>query len=587
MVSIATLCTCRGLSSLEELNAQILGSRKPYHPLASPSPSIRNIAVPDIIHARRGSKDVLTAEALKKRAQKALALKLKQDVLWEGAVVSDKAHHIAQHILNLRTNAKYRRSRQMLIAGGASFIQELCNAGHKPNHIIVSSKVKDVPDWAHNSSKEGLVVMNRSVLDEVAPGTDGFLADFDTPDPPPIENLIANKLQMDRVLVLDNVSDAGQLGTMLRTAAGFSYDAILLVNHCADLYDPKVVSAARGAQFQTATPIYQLREEDGDDAAAMIRHVTQRNKLEPLCFSPRTTLASQTENVSSDGASSATLHAASSRSLASTVKSLSSFCVDTFSRPPLDPHGARGGSRGGHILFAGPDHKGNLLQRTLSASSTFHKGGKPITMLTLDEPHVASLTSGTDQMDDEPAEFVASLSCVLYALRPSGQWEYLPADQQASTGADAALLHKSRTDFNDRIVPVSEYDVNLTHEEIVAWGHKRNEDSKAKRLRERRRTDYSSWMKAEEDRIHEMKLREGLRQTEPWVEQGPAKHKGASAMSVETPNIINDYRQPLDRDLLRQERDDAQSHVRPTNYDRRIVKGGQFHGSRRKAPARL
>lgn len=574
-------------SSFDNLKHHIAGKKR-VGPLSPPSPSIRNIAIPDSVHARRGTKDVLTAEALKKRALKALAQKMKQDVLWEGAVVSDSAHHVAQHILNLRTNGKYRRSRQMLIAGGESFIRELCQAGHRPRHIIVSSK-NDVPDWAHGMAKDGVVVMSRAVLDEVAPGTDGFLADFDAPAPPPTEELIANKHKMERVLVLDNVADPGQLGTMLRTAAGFSYDAIILVNHCADLHDPKVVAAARGAQFQSAVPIYQLREEDGDDAMAMIRHITARNSLEPLCFSPHNGgLGSDTtecEASSSPPVPKAVAQPHVKPSTAHTAQSLTSFCVETFSRPSTS-------TLGGHILFAGPDYKHNLVQRARAA--TAHVASKPLVTLTMDEEPTTALLakSGTDVASSvsgaHPAEFVASLSCVLYALRPSGQWDYLSDEQRTSTVADSTLNHKMKVDFGaDRPTPVSPQDLNLTREEQVAAGHYLNEKRKSRRLRERQRTDYSFWMVAEAKRIREMATREANQAASPWKEQRPAKHVGANGLPDHVPNIINDYRQPLDRDVLREEREDAQNYVRPPNYDHRIVPGGRHSANPRKVPTKL
>ena len=48
---------------------------------------------------------------------------------------------------------------------------------------------------------------------------------------------------------LDRVSDPGNLGTLLRTAAWFGADALFLSPHSADVYNPKVVRAAAGALF--------------------------------------------------------------------------------------------------------------------------------------------------------------------------------------------------------------------------------------------------------------------------------------------------------------------------------------------------
>lgn len=116
------------------------------------------------------------------------------------------------------------------------------------------------------------------------PGNDGFIGDFDIPPPPMKEELIANHQRFKRILVLDNVDDAGVLGTLLRTAVGLVYDAVILINHCADLYDHRVVRAACGAHFQQGIPIYSLSDEDGDDVYGMLNHLLSRNKLLPLCF---------------------------------------------------------------------------------------------------------------------------------------------------------------------------------------------------------------------------------------------------------------------------------------------------------------
>lgn len=53
-----------------------------------------------------------------------------------------------------------------------------------------------------------------------------------------------------RHLVLVNPMDAGNLGTILRTALGFGYVDIAVVTPCADPFDPQVIRASMGAIFQ-------------------------------------------------------------------------------------------------------------------------------------------------------------------------------------------------------------------------------------------------------------------------------------------------------------------------------------------------
>lgn len=53
-----------------------------------------------------------------------------------------------------------------------------------------------------------------------------------------------------RAIVLENVQDPGNVGTVLRTAAAFSIDAVVLLGDCADRCSPKTVRATMGAIFR-------------------------------------------------------------------------------------------------------------------------------------------------------------------------------------------------------------------------------------------------------------------------------------------------------------------------------------------------
>ncbi|HCI79305.1 MAG TPA: RNA methyltransferase [Ktedonobacter sp.] len=51
------------------------------------------------------------------------------------------------------------------------------------------------------------------------------------------------------LLVLDDISDPGNMGTILRTALAADVDAVLLTPNCTDPYSPKVLRAATGTHF--------------------------------------------------------------------------------------------------------------------------------------------------------------------------------------------------------------------------------------------------------------------------------------------------------------------------------------------------
>jgi len=52
------------------------------------------------------------------------------------------------------------------------------------------------------------------------------------------------------LLVLENVQDPGNVGTVIRTANALGFEAVALVGACADLYSPKTARATMGAIFR-------------------------------------------------------------------------------------------------------------------------------------------------------------------------------------------------------------------------------------------------------------------------------------------------------------------------------------------------
>jgi TrmH family RNA methyltransferase len=56
--------------------------------------------------------------------------------------------------------------------------------------------------------------------------------------------------------VLHNISDSGNLGTILRTALGFGVEDIALIRPCVDVFDPKAVRASMGSLFSLRVRMY-------------------------------------------------------------------------------------------------------------------------------------------------------------------------------------------------------------------------------------------------------------------------------------------------------------------------------------------
>lgn len=61
---------------------------------------------------------------------------------------------------------------------------------------------------------------------------------------------IEQVLSKNRVIALCDLQDPGNLGTIIRTADAFGYEALLLSERCCDWYSPKVLRSAMGSAFR-------------------------------------------------------------------------------------------------------------------------------------------------------------------------------------------------------------------------------------------------------------------------------------------------------------------------------------------------
>ncbi len=63
-----------------------------------------------------------------------------------------------------------------------------------------------------------------------------------------------------RILVLDNIQDPGNLGTMIRSACAFNFDTVLLSSDSVDVYNPKVIRSTKGMLFHINIIVSNLEE---------------------------------------------------------------------------------------------------------------------------------------------------------------------------------------------------------------------------------------------------------------------------------------------------------------------------------------
>ena len=77
-----------------------------------------------------------------------------------------------------------------------------------------------------------------------------YITDLDTPTMIGVAKKVTKDIIGNRIVILDNIQDPGNLGTIIRSAVAFNADTIVLSNDTVDLYNDKVLRATQGMIFK-------------------------------------------------------------------------------------------------------------------------------------------------------------------------------------------------------------------------------------------------------------------------------------------------------------------------------------------------
>lgn len=145
-------------------------------------------------------------------------------------------------------DARYRRSERRAVLEGPNLLEAHLDSGGMPVALFATEAglaKKDILDLVQRANTQPVMLPQRifaSIVDSETP--QGIAVEIALPSAPP-------DLARSRACVfLEGVQDAGNVGAILRSAAAFGIDQVVLARGCADAWSPKVLRAAAGAHFQ-------------------------------------------------------------------------------------------------------------------------------------------------------------------------------------------------------------------------------------------------------------------------------------------------------------------------------------------------
>ena len=159
-----------------------------------------------------------------------------------------------QWVRRLQSRPKQRLSDNVFVIEGVRLVEEAFDANWRIRQIFfsktLSERGRNLISVLHDSGIDTDVVSSH-VMQSMSDtkNSQGILAVLDM-------MVLHEPHQLDFVLILDNLRDPGNMGTILRTAAAANVQAVYLTTGCVDIYSPKVLRAGMGAHFRL--PIQNL-----------------------------------------------------------------------------------------------------------------------------------------------------------------------------------------------------------------------------------------------------------------------------------------------------------------------------------------
>ena len=144
-----------------------------------------------------------------------------------------------KYACRLSSSAAFRRSEGRFLAEGRKLCPELCRGAELETLFYTASAAEKCPEILELPGEHFLV--EDHVADKLADvGThQGVFGVFRTP-----VHTLEEVHTGGRYLALERVQDPGNVGTLLRSAAAFGFDAVILSDGCASPFAPKTLRAS-------------------------------------------------------------------------------------------------------------------------------------------------------------------------------------------------------------------------------------------------------------------------------------------------------------------------------------------------------
>jgi len=158
--------------------------------------------------------------------------------------ITSLQHPLVKHFVRLRDKRAYRESQQAVVVEGIKIIEELCLT-QSAQIIIMTEAYKQREDFLSDER----ILVSEAVMKKISgvETPEGIVAQVAMPAVDPCLGQLSGKKF---IVVLDGVSDPGNMGSLLRTALALGWEGVFITSGSCDPFNDKALRAAKGATFR-------------------------------------------------------------------------------------------------------------------------------------------------------------------------------------------------------------------------------------------------------------------------------------------------------------------------------------------------
>lgn len=160
--------------------------------------------------------------------------------------ITSRDNPIFKYQKKLAENARERRAEGKTLLDGVHLIESYVEAFGEPELIIIpeGKSSLEATQLMQHLEHVSTIMLPTLMFAELTPvvSSTGILALVKTP-------ILNPPSSVEFALMLEDIQDPGNLGSMLRTALGAGVQAVYLSKGCTDAWSPKCLRGGQGAQF--------------------------------------------------------------------------------------------------------------------------------------------------------------------------------------------------------------------------------------------------------------------------------------------------------------------------------------------------